>query len=339
MPSSQHLLLKQFLLGLSGSIARRRPTLASMRLAMEVGALGQFLPWGVHLEDTSVEGMPAEWLRPDGAPAHRVLLYFHGGGYVLGSINTHRALVGALAQRCGLNALTIDYRKAPEYPFPAALDDARLAYRWLQEQGYEPQNIILAGDSAGGGLALALLVSLRDAGQALPAAALGLSPWTDLVLPLTTLRRVAHEETQLLEALQMRTWGPHYAGGLPLSHPLLSPVRADLHDLPPLLIQISDAEVLYEDVLGFADKARAAGVALTLQTFGGLVHWWHLFWRVLPEGREALNKAAVFVHGIWEAQAAAHRAVSLAGVAVRTPKSAALPDPRLYRRVSRTSPG
>ncbi|WP_226163417.1 alpha/beta hydrolase, partial [Hymenobacter terricola] len=156
---------------------------------------------------------------------------------------------------------------------------------------------------AGGGLALALLLALRDAGEPVPAAGIGLSPWTDLNLPITALRRVAREEGLLLEALQMRTWGPLYAHKTPLSHPLLSPARADLHGLPPLLIQISTAEVLYDDVLKFAKKARAAGVPVTVQPFEGLVHWWHLFWRVVPEARQALDQVADFLANMWAQQA------------------------------------
>ncbi|WP_133272198.1 alpha/beta hydrolase [Hymenobacter radiodurans] len=302
MPSTQHLLLKQLLTAATGPLARKRPGLGAMRLAMEVSSLFQFMPWGVHLEKTTIDGMSAEWARPANADPCRVMLYLHGGGYVLGSLNTHRSLVGTLAKRCNTNALAINYRKAPDYPFPGALDDALLAYHWLLKQGFDPHNIIVAGDSAGGGLALALLIALREEGQPLPAAAVGLSPWTDLDMPDALLRRVAREETQLLEALEMRGWGPHYAGETSLTHPLVSPARAAVHGLPPLLIQISDSEVLCESVLCFTDKARTAGVAVTLQSFTGLVHWWHLFWRLLPEAREALDGVATFVNAIWAAQ-------------------------------------
>jgi acetyl esterase/lipase len=275
-----------------------------MRLAAEALSLGQLMPWNVFLTDVAIEGMEAEWVRPTGAPTERVLLYLHGGGYVLGSLNTHRSLVGTLAQRCQLNALAINYRKAPEYPFPAALDDALLAYNWLLKQGYLPQNILIAGDSAGGGLALALLLALREGGLPMPAAAVGLSPWTDLVLPAPLLRRVAHEENQVLEALEINNWGAMYAQQLPLTHPLVSPVNAELHGLPPLLIQISDAEVLGDDVMRFAAKAQAAGVPITLQVFQGLVHWWHLFWRFVPEARQALDQVAAFSRQVWQDQAA-----------------------------------
>lgn len=313
MSSAQHLLLKQLLTAATGPLARQRPRLATMRLAAEAAAVFQFVPWNVFLEDADVDGMPAEWLRPAQAPAHRVLLYLHGGGYVLGSLNTHRALVGALARSCQLNTLAINYRKAPEYPFPAALEDACLAYEWLLRQGYKSQDIMVAGDSAGGGLALALLMSLRDAGQPLPAAAIGLSPWTDLVLPTAMLRQVCHEESQILEALEIRGWGPLYAQRTALSHPLLSPVQGALQGLPPLLIQISDAEVLHDDVLVFCAKARQAGVPLTLQVFEGLVHWWHLFWRFVPEAQQALNQVGTFTQGVWAAQESARTAAQASG--------------------------
>ncbi len=300
MPSFQHLLLKQLLTAAAAPLARRKPSVGAMRLAMEAGSLFQFMPWRVNLESFRLDNrFEAEWLRPRTAHPTRVLLYLHGGGYVLGSLNTHRSLVGSLAQRCGLNVLTINYRKAPDHPFPAALDDARRAYRWLLRHGHQPHDIVVAGDSAGGGLALALLLALRDAGEALPAAGIGLSPWTDINLPITALRRVAREESLLLEALQMRTWGPLYAHKTALTHPLLSPAQAELHGLPPLLIQVSTAEVLYDDVVRFTHKAQAAGVSVTLQPFEGLVHWWHLFWRVVPEARQALDQVADFLVAMW----------------------------------------
>ena len=320
MPSFQHLLLKQFLTAAAAPLARRKPSVGAMRLAMEAGSLFQFMPWHVHLESLWLDKrLEAEWLRPRAAHPTRVLLYLHGGGYVLGSLNTHRSLVGSLAQRCGLNVLTINYRKAPDHPFPAALDDAKRAYRWLLRQGHQPRNIVVAGDSAGGGLALALLLALRDAGEAAPAAGIGLSPWTDLTLPIAALRRVAREEGLLLEALQMRTWGPLYAHKTALTHPSLSPAQAELHGLPPLLIQVSTAEVLYDEVLRFVDKARAAGVAITLQPFEGLVHWWHLFWRVVPEARQALDQVAAFLEQLWASQGASAAAL---------PGSARRPAPR-----------
>ncbi|GAC1378561.1 MAG: alpha/beta hydrolase [Hymenobacter sp.] len=303
MPSFQHRLLKQLITAAAAPLARRKPSLNALRLVMEAGSLFQFMPWRVHLESLTLDhDLEAEWLRPRMAHPTRVLLYFHGGGYVLGSLNTHRGLVGKLAECCGLNALTINYRKAPDHPFPAALDDARRAYRWLRRQGHRPHDIVVAGDSAGGGLALALLLALRDAGEPSPAAGIGLSPWTDLSLPNASHRRAAREEWRLLEALQMRTWGPLYAHKTPLTHPLLSPGRADLRGLPPLLIQVSSAEVLYNDAVQFVDKARAAGVRVTLQPFAGLVHWWHLSWRVVPEARQALDQVAAFLKQRWSEQ-------------------------------------
>ena len=305
MSSVQHQVLKQLLAAAAAPLARRKPGVGALRLAMEAGALFQFVPWRVHLESVAIDGrLAAEWLRPPGAPAHRALLYLHGGGYVSGSLNTHRSLVGSLAQRCGVNALSVGYRKAPDHPFPAALHDARRAYRWLRRQGHAPADIVVAGDSAGGGLALALLLWLRDAGQPLPAAAVGLSPWVDLAVPARALRRAASEEVRLFEALQMRAWGPLYARRTALAHPLVSPIQADLRGLPPLLLQVSDAEVLYADVQRFAAKARAAGVPVAVEVFAGLVHWWHLFWRWVPEAAQALDQVAVFVGRVWAAPAA-----------------------------------
>ncbi|QHJ05799.1 alpha/beta hydrolase fold domain-containing protein [Hymenobacter busanensis] len=315
MPSFQHQLVKTLLTAAAGPIARRRPTLNSLRLGLELSTLLQFMPWNVHFERVPAdEGLVAEWIEPKGANQQRVLLYLHGGAYVMGSLNTHRGFIGALAQHCGLRALSADYRKAPEHPFPAALDDALAAWYWLLDQGYCPQDIMLAGDSAGGGLVLALLLHLRDKKAPLPAAALCLSPWTDLTIPAieayasTTLP----DEAKLLEALEIRAWGRQYAGDTPLHNPLLSPLLAELHDLPPLLLQVSDAELLYHDTLRLAAKARAAGVPVTVQTFEGLVHWWHLFWRTVPEAKAALAQAAGFVQGVWQAQAEAQALVNAA---------------------------
>ncbi|WP_400190289.1 alpha/beta hydrolase fold domain-containing protein [Hymenobacter sp. B81] len=334
MPSFQHQLVKTLLTAAARPLARRRPSLNSLRLGLELSTLLQVMPWNVHFERVGAEeGVVAEWIEPRDADSRRVLLYLHGGAYVMGSLNTHRGFIGALAQRCGLRALSADYRKAPENPFPAALDDALMAWHWLLGQGYRPQDVILAGDSAGGGLVLALLLRLRDQGAALPAAALCLSPWTDLTIPAVEAYAAATlpDEAQLVEALEIRTWGRLYAGSTPPQHPLLSPLHAALHDLPPLLLQVSDAELLYHDTLRLAAKARAAGVPVTVQAFEGLVHWWHLFWRTVPEAKVALTQAADFVRGIWQAQAEAQ---ALAG-ALRQARAARHPSAPPLRRARR----
>ncbi|OON68590.1 alpha/beta hydrolase [Hymenobacter sp. CRA2] len=311
MPSFQHELVKRLLSAAAGPIARRRPAINTLRLGLELSTLLQFMPWGVHFERVDpAEGIVAEWIEPEGADEQRVLLYLHGGAYVMGSLNTHRGFIGALAQRSGLRALSADYRKAPENPFPAALEDALAAWQWLLAQGYRPEDILLAGDSAGGGLVLALLVHLRDAGQALPAAALCFSPWTDLALP-PGAASAATSEAGLVEALEIRAWGQQYAGATPLTNPLLSPLYAELHQLPPLLLQVSDGELLYTDTLALAARARAAGVPVTVQQFQGLVHWWHLFWRTVPEARQALQRAADFAQSVWQAQASARQVAAV----------------------------
>jgi acetyl esterase/lipase len=321
MPSFQHQLVKRLLAAAAVPIARSRPSAPSLRLGLELSTLFQFMPWGVHFERVpAAEGVVAEWIEPEGADSRRVLLYLHGGAYVMGSLNTHRGFIGALAQRCGLRALSADYRKAPENPFPAALDDARTAWRWLRAQGYAAHDVVLAGDSAGGGLVLALLQQLRDAGEALPAAALCFSPWSDLALGSGTAR--PHAEDQFVEALEIRAWGQRYAANTELTNPLVSPLYADLRGLPPLLLQVSDGELLYPDTLALAARARAAGVPVTVQTFHGLVHWWHLFWRTVPEARTALLQAGAFVQGVWRARAEAERAVL---------RAAAGPPPRRLR--------
>lgn len=315
MPSFQHQIVKRLLAAAAGPIARRRPDVNSLRLGLELSTLLQFMPWNVHFERVPAgEGVVAEWIEPEGADEQRVLLYLHGGAYVLGSLNTHRGFIGALAQCCGLRALSADYRKAPECPFPAALDDARAAWDWLLRQGYRPADVVLAGDSAGGGLVLALLQLLRDAGEEMPAAALCFSPWTDLALNGSAAH--PHAEDQFVEALEIRALGRCYAADTPLTNPLLSPLYADLRGLPPLLLQVSDGELLYADTLALAVRARAVGVPVTVQVFGGLVHWWHLFWRTVPEARTALQQAADFVGGVWQARQAATRPRPVRGARV-----------------------
>lgn len=323
MPSFQHQLVKCLLSAAAGPIGRHRPTINSLRLGLELSTLLQFMPWGVHFERVPAEeGVVAEWIEPEGADKSRVLLYLHGGGYVMGSLNSHRGFIGALAQRCEMRALSVDYRKAPEHPFPAALQDAVAAWHWLLRQGYRPQDVVLAGDSAGGGLVLALLLHLRDAGLPLPAAALCLSPWTDLALPAAAVFAdgPVSSDMKLVEALEIRAWGQQYAGNVPLTSPLLSPLFAELHELPPLLLQVSDGELLYHDTLKLAARARLVGVPVTVQTFEGLVHWWHLFWRTMPEARAALGQAADFVQTVWRAQAAAQQLLAVAKPTKLVPK-------------------
>jgi acetyl esterase/lipase len=251
----------------------------------------------------------AEWLwsegsdgsqGADGPPADGpTVLYLHGGAYVMGSLTSHRDIAARLAAASGGRALHLDYRLAPEHPFPAALDDAEAAYRWLLEGGGPSGatgagRIVLAGDSAGGGLALALLVRLRDGGTPLPAGAVCFSPWTDLEgLGESMTTRAAADPTIRRESLLIAA-GQYLAGADPRT-PTAAPLWADLAGLPPLLLQVGGSEVMLDDSRRLAARAREAGVAVELDVWPLMFHGWQLYARLLPEGREAIARAAAFV--------------------------------------------
>ncbi len=250
------------------------------------------VPPGVTLTEAGVGGVPWEWLRPVSQPPRGTLLYFHGGAYFAGSPATHRPITCGFARR-GLAVFAADYRLAPEHPFPAAVDDAVAAYRGLLEGGVAPSGLTVAGDSAGGGLALALLVALRDAGVPLPAAAVGFSPWTDLAATGASLKTNTRRDAMFYGDSLGEAGTPYLAGQDP-QHPLASPLYADLHGLPPLLLHAGSYEVLLDDSVRLVERAQAAGVAATLRTWPVVPHVWQLF--PLPESRASLDDAARFLH-------------------------------------------
>ena len=237
-------------------------------------------------------GIPAEWIEAPGA-GPGVLLYLHGGAFALGSIDVFREWVARLARATKARALLIGYRLAPEHPYPAALDDATAAYRWLLQEGVAPSEIIFAGDSAGGGLALSTLVRLRDAGHPLPAGAVCISPWTDLALSGGSIRDKAQADP-ILTPSDLERYAGYYAGPVKRTEPLLSPLYADWQGLPPLLIQVGSDEILLDDAVRCAGKARQAGVDVTLETWEGMFHAFHML-AFLPETKRALASIAAFV--------------------------------------------
>jgi monoterpene epsilon-lactone hydrolase len=246
----------------------------------------------VRRQHVSAYGVEAEWIEaPDADPA--VILYLHGGAYALGSINTHRELVSRLARAVNVRGLALDYRLAPEHPFPAALEDATAGYRWLLAQGYDPSQIIFGGDSAGGGLALATLVALRDAGKPLPAGAVCISPWTDLAHTGASIQSKAAVDPMLTPESSMR-YARTYAGEHELTSPLISPLYADLKGLPPLLIQVGSDEILLDDATRCAVHAREAGVDVTLEVWSGMFHVFQMA-SFLPETKKAVEHIAEFV--------------------------------------------
>lgn len=236
----------------------------------------------VAVDDAGVRG---EWIfRAADPDAPLVVYYLHGGGYVAGSPSTYRTLTGAFSRRCGARVFALDYRLAPEHRFPAALDDALAGYRWLLESGAVPSRTIVAGDSAGGGLAVSTLLALRDGGLPMPAGAVLIAPWVDLA---------AHRDL-VTAGSGPRRMAEAYVGDLPLDDPLASGLYADLHGLPPLMIQASTSEMLRDDAVRLDAKARAAGVESTLRMWDGVPHVWHIF-AGLRESREAFGEIAAFV--------------------------------------------
>ncbi|MFE1350666.1 alpha/beta hydrolase, partial [Kitasatospora phosalacinea] len=239
-------------------------------------------------------GPPALHLEPAGAADRGLLLYLHGGGYLVGSPDTHEGLIGELARRAGLRAVSPDYRLAPEHPFPAALDDGLAAYRELLESGTDPRRLVLAGDSAGGGLVLATLLAARAAGLPLPAAAALFSPWVDLTLAGASYRSRKEADPLFTEA-DIRAYADHYLGAGDRANPLASPLFADLAGLPPLLVQVGTNELLLDDALRLAARAAEQDVTVTLEVESGLPHvFQHQFGR-LDEADAALDRAARFL--------------------------------------------
>ena len=252
------------------------------------------LPKTVTAEKADIDGIPAEWLTPVGAADGQVILYFHGGGYVTGSIEDHRMLCGLLANAASAKVLTPEYRLAPEYPFPAALEDALKVYQWLLAQGTPATNIIVAGDSAGGGLGVALVLALKDKKKPLPAAVICLSPWVDLTHKGRSHQTKAKAET-LLRTDVLREWALCYTAEANLMDPLVSPVYGDLHGFPPLLIQVGSEEILLDDALMLAEKAKAHGVAVTLKVWDGMWHVWQALGDMLPENKRTFEEIGRFV--------------------------------------------
>ena len=250
-------------------------------------------PDAVTYASVSANGVPALWVTPQGAEPTRTMLYLHGGGYVIGSSATHRKMVGHLAKAAGCRALVVDYRLAPEHPHPAAVQDAVAAYRFLLEQGNAPSAMVVAGDSAGGGLTVALLVSLRDAGVTLPAAAMALSPWVDLEGTGESVTTRAEVDLMVTPALT-KVMTDLYMGGQDLRQPTASPLYADLRGLPPLYVQVGDEETLLDDSTRLVARARAAGVEASLDVFPEMWHVFQLFAGFLPEADDAVVRLGAF---------------------------------------------
>jgi acetyl esterase/lipase len=238
--------------------------------------------------------VPGEWITPEGAESEHVILYLHGGSYNAGSTRSHRALAANIAHAAKARALTVDYRLAPEHPYPAALEDTLTMYRWLLERDIKPEQITVAGDSAGGGLTIALLLALRELDIPMPASAVVISPWTDLSASGESWQTNAKAD-YVINAKGLQASARMYLDGTDPHHPLASPLYANLLGLPPLLIQVGSEEILLSDSTRLAEHARRANVDVTLEVWDGMQHVWHFAGGILPEARQAIDKIGEFI--------------------------------------------
>lgn len=271
------------------------PTIEQMRAGMEA-MLSDLPPIpGTRQEPVTAGGVPAEWTIADGMQPGGTLLYLHGGGYFQGSIATHRRLVAALSLAAGVRGLSVGYRLAPEDPFPAAVDDAVAAYRWLVSEGGEtPERVIIAGDSAGGGLTFATLIALRDGGDRLPAGGFGISPWTDLAGTGESLQ-TRRDQDPMIDPSSIHQMARRYLPEGDVRQPLVSPLYGDLRGLPPLLIHVGGSEVLFDDAARMAQSAQKAGVEVEFAEWAEAFHVWHMMAGMLPESDEAVAAAGAWM--------------------------------------------
>jgi monoterpene epsilon-lactone hydrolase len=278
--------------GLDGT----RFDIEALRATMQVGA--QPAPVGTNVVAVEVGGRPAEWLVPEGVANDRRLLYLHGGGYVAGGLDSHRALAADIAKAGECAVLLLDYRLAPEHPFPAAIEDATTALQWMCDHGPDApaaaSRLYVGGDSAGGGLTLATMLSQRDRGGVLPNAAFTISAYADLSFSGESIRTRADADPMIAAAV-LPQMAAAYLGETDTRDPLASPVHADLAGLPPLYLQVGDAEVLLDDSIRVAERARAAGVDARVEVWPEMFHVWQAFAAMLPEGREAVEKLGAFL--------------------------------------------
>ena len=272
----------------------RASEVAQMRKDYDARGLAYGLPADVTVEKISANGVPSEWTSTPGADASKVILFLHGGGYVIGSLDSHRHLVAEAGRAAGTRTLAIDYRMAPEHPFPAAVEDTVAAYRFLLTSGIAPKNIAIAGDSAGGGLVVGVILAIRDAGLPLPGCAWCISPWVDMeALGASFQDRAATDPT--VQAPTIKFMADTYIAGGDKRHPHAAPIYGDLRGLPPIMIQVGAAETLLDDSLQLARAAGIADVPVDLQIWPEMIHVWHSYHPVLDAGKRAIAAGGAFV--------------------------------------------
>jgi acetyl esterase/lipase len=287
----------RYLATVRGTFAGPTPTMAEIRHYWETLAA----PFGpaddIAFEPVDAGGVPCEWTTAPSARADRIIFYLHGGGYTMGSIPSYRGFLGRISRASEARLLAVGYRLAPEHPFPAAVDDAVAAYRWLIGQGLDPARIALAGDSAGGGLLLSALVALRDAGDPLPAAAVCISPSTDLAKEGESSRTRAALDPLVGYESGLAHARRYVGADGDLKHPLASPLYAGLHGLPPLLVMVGTDEILFDDSTRLVAKVLAADGEAVLRIAEGMIHIWPFFAEILPEGAEAIESIGRYIQG------------------------------------------
>lgn len=298
MPSLQHNLIRLSAVNFNRALNKEIEHVQNLRRLINVSSSSLAMPGGVAVKSIDIYGMKTERLSPRNSDGERIMLFVHGGGYAVGSLSSHRGLAGRIAKACRATALLIDYRLAPEFPFPAALEDTTKAYKWLLAEGYKGEQIIMVGDSAGGGLILSTLMTLRQLNLPKPTAAILMSPWADLTFNSESAKKFGAQDP-VVTLPDIEGWGPAYAGEFPLDHPLASPLYGKFEDLPPILIQASDCETLTDDAVRLEQRISAAGGKVELQIFPGMIHVWQLFWRLVPEATEAIGRMAKFVDTYW----------------------------------------
>jgi acetyl esterase/lipase len=270
---------------------------AEMRPRMErLSRLLLRVPRGTKIEPCVLGGVPAERVTPRALTCEMVILYFHGGAYLAGSPATHRGMLAALARDAGCRIVALDYRLAPEHPYPAPIDDAVAAYQALLAEGIPAKRLVLAGDSAGGNLTLVTALRLRELGLPLPARLVTISPWTDMTASGESYTSRPRRD-RVLTVTGIANAAKAYSAGADLRAPLLSPSFADLRGLPPLMIQVGDDEILLSDSTSLAEAAQRAGVPVTLEIQPRLWHVWQIYAGWMPEANAALRRIAAFVRG------------------------------------------
>jgi monoterpene epsilon-lactone hydrolase len=269
-------------------------TIDEMRRGMESLTKLARLPSKTKVEKVSFNGISAEWICAKEAHEDRVILYLHGGGYNIGSLNTHRELAAHISMTSGAKVLLPNYRLAPEHPFPSALEDTTSAYRWLLDTGLTGRNISIAGDSAGGALSIATSISLRDTGEPSPASIACISTWTDLEMSGNSIKTLAKIDP-LLNLQLLKIMASNYIGDNDPCSPLISPIYADLRGISPLLIHVGSDEMLLDDSTRIAEKAKNAEVDVTLKIYDQMWHAWHLNVRLMPEAKNAIEELGSFI--------------------------------------------